>query len=413
VLIDAKAFLRQGSLLPQSRRHTFIASLLGIPHVVAAVNKMDLAAYSRESFEAIRAEFYSLARQLGLKSVEAIPVSALEGDNVVDPSKAMTWYAGPTLLEYLETVPLRVNEIAGPMRFPVQLVQRPDANFRGFAGQVARGILRAGDRVMALPSRRETIVRNIVTYNGTLEAAAFPQSVTVELEDEIDLSRGEMLVAASDASAEPFVSTQFAAKVVWMHEEPLAIGRTYLAKHTTRTVRATVRSIRYKVDVASLAEQAATTVAMNEIAEVEFESNLPLFFDPYVNNRMMGSVILIDTVTNATVGAAMLTGLAERAAEARGATTRPTLLLLPGRADVALRIAEALGTQAVLIDDALIPDETVAAVVRALQLAKLTAVSARRLSADAIASIEAFAPGAVMQGDGMDEQAILTSLEVF
>ncbi|MEO6801675.1 MAG: GTP-binding protein, partial [Granulicella sp.] len=196
VLIDAKAFLREGQLLPQSRRHTYIASLLGIPHVVAAVNKMDLVGYEQETFTAIRDEFFALSKQLGLKSVDAIPVSALEGDNVVTPSIAMGWYVGPTLLEYLETVPLRVNELAGPMRFPVQLVLRPDANFRGFAGQVARGVLRPGDRVMALPSRRETTVRSIVTYDGPLQAAAFPQSVTVELEDEIDLSRGEMLVAA-------------------------------------------------------------------------------------------------------------------------------------------------------------------------------------------------------------------------
>src|SRR6202020_995452 len=165
VLIDAKAFLKQGGLLPQSKRHTYIASLLGIPHVVAAVNKMDLVGYSEESFAAIRAEFLELTAQLGLKSVTVIPVSALEGDNVVAPGTAMVWYEGPTLLEYLETVPLRVDEADGPMRFPVQLVLRPDANFRGFAGQVARGVLRAGDRGMALPSRKESPVSRIVTYD--------------------------------------------------------------------------------------------------------------------------------------------------------------------------------------------------------------------------------------------------------
>jgi len=307
ILIDAKAFAKAGGLLPQSRRHTYIASLLGIPHVVAAVNKMDLVGYSQHSFEAIRRDFAALCAQLGLADVTAIPVSALEGENVVTPSAAMPWYAGPTLLEYLETVPLALAETTGPMRFPVQLVLRPDANFRGFAGQVARGTLRAGDRVMALPSRRETNVRRIVTYDGDLGAASYPQSVTVELEDEIDLSRGEMLVAGgATAEALPEVGTRFRAMVVWMHEDPLVTGRTYIAKHTTRTVRATVRSIRYRVDVNTLEQVASDSIAMNEIAEVEFETNLPLFFDSYRACRWTGSLILIDALTNATVGAAMI-----------------------------------------------------------------------------------------------------------
>ena len=309
ILIDAKAFAKAGQLLPQSRRHTYIASLLGIPHVVAAVNKMDLVDYSQASFETIRREFEALCAQLGLPAVDVIPVSALEGENVVTPSAAMPWYSGPTLLEYLETVPLLRAETTGPMRFPVQLVLRPDANFRGFAGQVARGTLRAGDRVMALPSRRESTVQRIVTYDGGLAAASYPQSVTVELEDEIDLSRGEMLVAANATGEElPEVSTRFRAMVVWMHEDPLVVGRTYFAKHTTRTVRATVRAIQYRVDVNDLKQQASDSIAMNEIAEVEFETNLPLFFDAYRDCRWTGSLILIDALTNATVGAAMITG---------------------------------------------------------------------------------------------------------
>ncbi|NYF79386.1 sulfate adenylyltransferase subunit CysN [Granulicella arctica] len=415
VLIDAKAFLKQGSLLPQSRRHTYIASLLGIPHVVAAVNKMDLAEYSQKNFETIRDEFYALAKKLGLKSVEAIPVSALEGDNVVTPSVAMPWYKGPTLLEYLETVPLRVHEVAGPMRFPVQLVLRPDANFRGFAGQVSRGILRTGDRVMALPSRRETFVRNIVTYDGPLDAAAFPQSVTVELEDEIDLSRGEMLVAAGSAATHPQVSTRFRAMVVWMHEEPLAVGRTYLAKHTTRTVRATVRAIQYKVDVSSLSEGSTDSLAMNEIGEVAFESNLPLFFDAYQANRMMGSVILIDAVTNATVGAAMLIGLADTSQAPSIRIERATLAIVSGRSDLAARVKDALdvrGERAVLIDDEFIPESSVVAVVRALQLAGVTAITARVLDAETLAALEVFAIAVVIQADELDDEALLASLEV-
>ena len=417
ILIDAQAFARAGGLLPQSRRHTYIASLLGIPHVVAAVNKMDLVGYSEASFTAIRREFDALCAQLGLADEVTIPVSALEGDNVVAASARMPWYKGPTLLEYLETVPLALAETTGPMRFPVQLVLRPDANFRGFAGQVARGTLRAGDRVMALPSRRESAVRRIVTYDGDLAAAAYPQSVTVELEDEIDLSRGEMLV---DAAALPEVSHRFRAMVVWMHEEPLAVGRTYIAKHTTRTVRATVRKIEYRVDVNTLDQQPSDAIAMNEIAEVEFETNLPLFFDSYGACRWTGSLILIDALTNATVGAAMIVGpvaaaSAEGAAATLGVARRPALVLLPGRAELAERVRDALiarGERAVVIDDPLIAESAVVAVVRALELAGVIALSSRALSQAAIERIESAAIGAVRVEESSDEEAILKDLAV-
>ncbi|MEO6816640.1 MAG: sulfate adenylyltransferase subunit CysN [Edaphobacter sp.] len=408
VLIDAKAYLKQGSLLPQSRRHTYIASLLGIPHVVAAVNKMDLVGYSEETFAAIRAEFLELARRLGLQNVEAIPVSALEGDNVVTSSAATPWYSGPTLLEYLETVPLGAGEVNGPVRFPVQLVLRPDGNFRGFAGQVARGTLRTGERVIALPSRRETTVKRIVTYDGDLDAAAYPQSVTVELEDEIDLSRGEMLVSASDASdALPQISRHFRAMVVWMHEEPLVVGRTYVAKHTTRTVRATVRAIRHRVDVGTLEEVSANQLEMNEIAEVEFETSLPLFFDSYADNRGTGALILIDGVTNATVGAGMIVAAIETSADA---ATRTVLVWVPEQKPLAARVVEALqlrGERAVLVDDALIPDAALAGAVRALQLAGVIAVTARSLDVDTLARIEGFAEDGVLLGEGRDADEIL------
>ena len=410
ILIDAKAFAKAGGLLPQSRRHTYIASLLGIPHVVAAVNKMDLVDYSEASFAAIRREFRTLCEQLGIRDVAMIPVSALEGDNVVTPSAAMQWYAGPTLLEYLETVPLAAAETAGPMRFPVQLVLRPDASFRGFAGQVARGTLRAGDRVMALPSRRETNVRRIVTHDGDLAAASYPQSVTVELEDEIDLSRGEMLVAAEAAGEElPEVGHRFRAMVVWMNEEPLMAGRTYIAKHTTRTVRAMVRAIGFRVDVNSLEREAADAIAMNEIAEVEFETNLPLFFDSYRECRWTGSLILIDALTNATVGAAMIVGPAEGAATGVEAL-ETALIVVPGRAELAGQVRDGLvarGERAVVIDDELIPDAAVAAVVRALELAGVVAVTARRLPAETVKEIEGFAAGSVVVEDGEDAEAIV------
>jgi len=417
ILIDAKAYAKAGGLLPQSRRHTYIASLLGIPHVVAAVNKMDLVGYSQESFAVIQQDFLALCAQLGLSDVETIPVSALEGENVVTPSTAMPWYKGPTLLEYLETVPLALAETAGPMRFPVQLVLRPDANFRGFAGQVARGTLRAGDAVMALPSRKETKVRRIVTYDGDLAAASYPQSVTVELEDEIDLSRGEMLVAAEAAGETlPEVSNRFRAMVVWMHDDPLVVGRTYFAKHTTRTVRATVRAIRYRVDVNNLNELTSDAIAMNEIAEVEFETNLPLFFDSYRECRWTGSLILIDALSNATVGAAMIMGPAVNAAATTLSTSsRLSLIVLPGRAELADHVRDALlarGERAVVIDDPLIPDSAVAAVVRALDLAGVIAVSARAVSKAAIAEIEGFAAGAVRAENGSDEEQILNALAV-
>lgn len=409
VLIDAKAYLREGSLLPQSRRHTYIASLLGIPHVVAAVNKMDLVGYAEETFGAIRADFVEFASQLGLKSVTVIPVSALEGDNVVTQSTAMPWYDGPTLLEFLETVPLAAEGPNEPLRFPVQLVQRPDANFRGFAGQVARGILRAGDRVMALPSRRETAVSRIVTWDGDLLAAAHPQSVTVELEDEIDLSRGEMLVAVGQDL--PDVTRRLRAMVVWMHEDPLVVGRTYIAKHTTRTVRATVKSIRYRVDVGSLDHANAESVTMNEIAEVELETSQPLFFDAYVESRTTGALILIDGVTNATVGAAMIVGAAE---SADGERSRTTLVLVPERPELAERLREALELRlqrVAVIDDALIPNDALIAVVRALEIAGVTAITARPLSTERIAelvrAVEGFAAGSVVLGDGLDDDEVL------
>jgi bifunctional enzyme CysN/CysC/sulfate adenylyltransferase subunit 1 len=404
ILIDAKAFAKAGSLLPQSRRHTYIASLLGIPHVVAAVNKMDLVDYSQQQFETIQNAFRSLCAQLGLRDVEVIPVSALEGDNVVTRSKAMPWYHGPTLLEYLETVPLARAETSGPMRFPVQLVLRPDANFRGFAGQVARGTLRAGDRVMALPSRRETIVSRIVTYDGDLPAASYPQSVTVELEDEIDLSRGEMLVAAeTSGEALPDVSNRFRAMVVWMHEDPLVVGRTYIAKHTTRTVRATVRAIRYRVDVNNLDQLTSDTIAMNEIAEVEFESNLPLFFDSYQECRWTGSFILIDALTNATVGAAMITSALENVAPQLAAAETASLVLAASP-HIAANLVAALtarGDRAVLIDDPLIADSALPSVIRALSLAGVIAVSSRTLPQAILAEVESFA-GIIRPQDDSD-----------
>lgn len=407
VLIDANAFVKAGSLLPQSRRHTYIASLLRIPHVVAAVNKMDLVGYDEKVFNTIQQQFFELAKQLGLPSVALIPVSALAGDNVVEASSNMAWYTGPTLLDYLETVPLRsATATAGPLRFPVQLVVRPDANFRGFAGRLESGTLRPGQAVRALPSGRTTRVRSLVTYDGELKQAHAPQSLTVELEDEIDLSRGEMLVAEDEPA--PLISTRLRAMAVWMHEQPLAPGNTYLLKHTTRTVRATVRAIRYRVDVNTAAHLEATELGMNDIAELELDTSLPLFFDPYATNRSTGSFILIDPLMNATVGAGMLIATAERAASAEPQQAPLFVLWQNASAEQLERLrsqVEAHGKRMVLIDDPAIPESALSAVVRALELAGACAVSTNpRLQPATLLELQAQYSGRVLQGQTAIEQ---------
>jgi len=290
-------------LLPQTRRHSYIAALLGIPNVLVAINKMDLIGYQEEAFLRLQDDFLALAERLKILSVQCVPVSALEGDNVVTRSRRMTWYSGPTLLEHLEGVPIEPVSGTREVRFPVQYVIRPDASFRGFAGQVAGGILRPGDSVMALPSGRTTRIQSIVTYDGELNSAFRSQSVTVTLEDEIDLSRGDMLVSPENP---PSSSQQFSASVVWLHEKPLELNRTYLLKHTTRQVKAKIVRIQHRVDVHTLTEEPATGLAMNGIALVEVEANSPLFFDSYIHSRATGSFILIDPLSNATVGAGMI-----------------------------------------------------------------------------------------------------------
>jgi|SRR5579863_76765 len=298
VLIDASK-----GLLPQTRRHTYIASLLGIPNVLAAVNKMDLVNYREDIFLQLQSDFSALAAQLGIPNVLSVPISALEGDNVVSRGSHTPWYEGPTLLEHLETVPLRPTATADAVRFPIQYVIRPDSAFRGFAGQVASGVIRPGDAVVALPSGQRTHVHSIVTYDGEIAEASHPMSVTLRLADEIDLSRGDMLVSPHGS---PRVSRHFQAMVVWLHPQPLELGKNYLLKHTVRTTRAQAVAIQHRVNVHTFAHEPAQRLDMNDIASVEFESTAPLFFDAYQYNRTTGSFILIDPLSNATVGAAML-----------------------------------------------------------------------------------------------------------
>ncbi|HJZ64768.1 MAG TPA: sulfate adenylyltransferase subunit CysN [Candidatus Acidoferrum sp.] len=298
ILIDASK-----GLLPQTRRHAYIASLLGITHVLAAVNKMDLVGYDEEVFARLRDDFTGLATRLGLSSVRCVPVSALEGDNLVTHSENTPWYSGPTLLEHLENVPIQpAIEIEG-FRFPVQSVIRPDASFRGFAGRIANGIVRPGDEVLALPSRRRTKVESIVSFDRLQQSAFASESVTLKLADEIDLSRGDLLVSPD---ALPHVSSRFLAMVVWLHASPLELNKTYLIKHAGRYVKAKAMRIRFRVNINTLEEVSAYQLEMNEIGAVEFEAAQPLFFDPYQSNRTTGSFVVINPLTNATVGAAMI-----------------------------------------------------------------------------------------------------------
>ena len=317
VLVDA----RKG-VLPQSRRHAIIASLLGIPHIAVAVNKMDLVNYSQEVFNSIRRDFEAFLNRLNGRGVPRpymphlhfVPLSALHGDMVVDRGENLNWYLGPTLLDLLETVDLHADEPAA-FRFPVQLVSRPQTpeliDFRGYMGRIESGTVKVGDKVRVLPIGLETKVKDIVTLDGSLTTAHAPQSVTLLLEDEIDISRGDMLVHLDEP---PRVTREFSAMLCWMDSEPLDLTRKYLIKHTTHTVRAVFQSIDYRLDVNSVEKD--TSVAqfkMNDIGHARIKVQKPLVCDPYVENRATGSFIVIDEATNHTVAAGMILG-----AEANG-----------------------------------------------------------------------------------------------
>jgi sulfate adenylyltransferase large subunit len=331
VLIDARY-----GVLPQSRRHAYIASLLGIRRLVIAVNKMDLVEYSGEVFHEIRGAFEKFAAQIdNPPDLQFIPVSALCGDNVVTRSTRMPWYSGPALLEHLETVPVADADHAGGLRLPVQYVIRPNQDFRGLAGQLAAGVIHPGDRVVVLPSRRETRIRSIVTREGELQEAFAPMSVTVCLDEEIDVSRGDMLVAPDDR---PQSARRFAAKLVWMNERAAATGRQYLLKHTTQTLPARIVEIRHRVDVDTLAAQPAEELRLNEIGTVVVEAQRSLFLDAYLRNRYTGSFILLDPLTNATMGAGMI----EAAIEESGGAPRATSVTIADNPDVLWMVARKL-----------------------------------------------------------------------
>ena len=303
VLVDARHGVSE-----QTRRHAFITSLLRIPHLVVAVNKMDLVDYSEEVFDAIVAEFTDWATLLQINDVVFIPISALKGDNVVERSSAMPWYQGPSLLYHLEHVVIATDRDMDDVRFPVQWVIRPMTDehhdYRGYAGQVAAGVIRPGSDVVVLPSGRKTKIKAIDSYDGELDVAFPTMSVTLRLEDDVDISRGDMIVNADEA---PTVAREFEAMICWMAEEPMRPGGRYVIHHTTRSAKAIVDKLEYRVDVNTLdRDPNADQLGLNEIGRVHLRSSAPLVVDPYTRNRTTGSFILIDESTNDTVGAGMI-----------------------------------------------------------------------------------------------------------
>ncbi|MBE0505850.1 MAG: sulfate adenylyltransferase subunit CysN [Marinospirillum sp.] len=298
ILIDA----RKG-VLTQTRRHSFIVSLLGIRHVVVAINKMDLVDYSEEVFEQIKADYLAFARQLDLPEVHFVPLSALKGDNVVSPSTELNWYQGLPLMELLESVDVEPAVDTQPLRFPVQYVNRPHLNFRGYCGTLASGKVQVGDEIRVLPSGQTSRVKSIVTWEGELASAFAPMAITLTLDDEIDISRGDLLVSASE---QPPASDRLEAELVWMAEQPLVQGKTYLLKIGTRKVNARIHAIQHKTDVNSLEHHPASGLELNEIARVEIQLEQPVVADAYRINRSTGSFILIDRLNKNTVAAGMV-----------------------------------------------------------------------------------------------------------
>ncbi len=309
ILVDART-----GVITQTKRHSFLVSLLGIKHVVLAVNKMDLVGYDQKVFDAIVGEYMEFTKGLGIDDITTIPISALNGDNVVDKSENMAWYEGLSMLDHLESVEVSKDRNMDDFRFPVQYVLRPNLDFRGFSGKVASGVVRKGDKVMALPSGKTSVVESIVTYEGELEEAFAPQSITITLEDEIDISRGEMLVHLDNT---PISSSSIETMLVWMDEEPMDCKKRYFIKQTTNTTRTTIDSIKYKVNINTMDKlslgngiESAEELPfqLNQIGCVELTCARELFFDPYQKNKETGAFILIDPITHNTCAVGMIVG---------------------------------------------------------------------------------------------------------
>jgi bifunctional enzyme CysN/CysC len=301
ILIDARYGVQT-----QTKRHSFIASLLGIHHIIVAINKMDLVEYGEATFNKIRHDYLDFTNSLDLHDITFIPMSALDGDNVVNPSPNMLWFTGKPLMEALNTIEIANDRNFSDARFPVQYVNRPNLDFRGFCGTVASGVFKKGDKITALPSRKTSKIKSIVTYDGELEQAFSPMAVTLTLEDEIDISRGDMIVGIEQSPAT--VSDKFKATIVWMAENALAPGKQYTIKLATRSVSGSIAMIHYRIDVNTLEHHDATELHLNEIGSCTVSVNAPVVFDPYLSHKGTGAFIIIDRLTNGTVGAGMITG---------------------------------------------------------------------------------------------------------
>ncbi len=298
ILIDA----RHG-VMTQTRRHSYIASLLGIKHIVVAINKMDLVEFSEERFNEIQAEYLPFAQELGLEDIHFVPMSALEGDNVVNPSEHTSWYKGQTLMQILETVEIAADKNTEDFRFPVQYVNRPNLDFRGFCGTVASGVVKVGDKIKTLPSGKASTVKSIVTFEGELEYAFVGQAVTITLDDEIDISRGDMIVLADDNVAN---TNHLTAHIVWMSENALTANKQYEFKFASNAVLGQVNNVKYLIDVNTQEQTQADQLGLNDIALAEVSLNSDVAIDPYNINRASGAFIIIDRISNITVGAGMV-----------------------------------------------------------------------------------------------------------
>ena len=341
ILVDART-----GVITQTRRHTFLVSLLGIKNVVLAVNKMDLVDFDKETFDRIVNDYKHFVAPLGIPDITCIPLSALDGDNVVEKSARTPWYEGPALLDFLETVPIDLDRNYTDFRYPVQYVLRPNQNFRGFCGKVASGVVRKGDTVMALPSGKTSKVKSIVTYDGELECAYPPLCVTLTLEDEIDISRGEMLVHPDNL---PISDRNFEAMLVWMDEEEMDVNKSFYIKQTTHTTRARVDSIRYKVDVNTMEHSSVDKLQLNEIGRVVFTTGKELFFDPYARNKQTGAFILIDPITNNTSAVGMIIDRVDAkdmvSEEALAVLNLPEMGIDPIHYEAIRQVCEALNNQ--------------------------------------------------------------------
>ena len=298
ILVDART-----GVITQTRRHTYLVSLLGIKHIVLAVNKMDLVQFDEKVFKAITDEYLELTSRLGIEDVTCFPLSALDGDNVVEKSQRTPWYEGPSLLDFLENVPIHLDRNMQDFRYPVQYVLRPNLDFRGFCAKIASGVVRKGDEIVALPSLKRSRVKSIVTYEGELQEAFCPQCVTLTLEDEIDISRGEMLVHPDNL---PHIGRRFETMLVWMDEEPMNRGKQFFLKNNTNTTRATVDAVDFRVDVNTMEHLEGADLRLNEIASVRITTAKTLFFDSYAQNRATGNFVLIDPITNNTSAVGMI-----------------------------------------------------------------------------------------------------------